>query len=402
MNRHFSSTLRNAGAALLIVALFFGFTAAASAQAFSSGSNGSDGAFDLTGTASGTTVTFMPSNFPGNQHSLGIYNFTYITIPSGVTVRLSALNMNGPVYWLASGNVSIVGTIDLYGRAGNGCSLNIGSRVRQTDAGAGGFPGGTGANGISGSSGSPGDGPGGGNGSTAYGSGGSNTGTSTLIPLIGGSGGGGSGPNGNPLQYGSGGGSGGGAILIASSTSITLTSPGVIGVAGGAGGSGCYSGGNGAGGSVRLVSNTIAGNGAVNAGTGIVRLEATSISTLSVTGTASAGTPGNLVLPTQAQPTISVTSVNSVALPSPPTASTTVPDASINSTTAVTITVQASNIPVGTVVTLHLYSNNSAADQTITTTPLAGTLASSTATATATFPTGISMNYVKATWTGPY
>jgi hypothetical protein len=60
--------------------------------------------------------------------------------------------------------------------------------------------------------------------------------------------------------------------------------------------------------------------------------------------------------------------------------------------------VQASYIPVGTVITLHVFSDDNA-DQTVQTTALVGTLQSSTATATVTFPSGYSLNYVKATWT---
>jgi hypothetical protein len=412
-NRNFKPTPRFARLASLLVTLCLGFATAASAQvSFSSGSNGSDGAFDLTGTASGTTVTFLPSNFPGNQHSLGIYNFTHITIPSGVTVRLSSLNLSGPVYWLSTGAVSISGTVDLGGRAGYPASQLISGRLRQMDAGAGGFPGGIGSNAISGASGAPGDGPGGGPGTTSANTTTTNatfTGTSSLVPLIGGSGGGGSGPSGNPLQYGSGGGSGGGAILIASSTSITVS--GTINAGGGNGGGSCTNCASGSGGAIHLVANTLAGSGTLNvasyyntsANNGVVRLEAySSTASFTVYGTSSAASPGTLILPTQAQPSVSVVSVNSVALPASPTASITTPDATINSTSAVTIAIQAANIPVGTVVTLHLYSSNSATDQTVQTTPLAGTFASSTATATVTFPSGYSMNYVKATWTNSY
>jgi hypothetical protein len=192
--------------------------------------------------------------------------------------------------------------------------------------------------------------------------------------------------------------------LIASSTSITVS--GTITAFGGNGG--YYTNvGAGSGGAIHLVANTLAGSGTLNAGSqgnyGVVRLEAySSTASFNVTGTSSTASPGTLILPTQAQPSISVVSVNSVALPASPTASITTPDATINSTTAVTIAIQAANIPVGTVVTLHLYSSNSATDQTVQTTPLAGTFASSTATATVTFPSGYSMNYVKATWTNTY
>ena len=69
----------------------------------------------------------------------------------------------------------------------------------------------------------------------------------------------------------------------------------------------------------------------------------------------------------------------------------------IDTSSSVTLTVHASNIPVGTVITLHVFSDNDT-DQTVQTTQLAGTLQSSTATANVTFPSGYSLNYVKATW----
>jgi len=66
----------------------------------------------------------------------------------------------------------------------------------------------------------------------------------------------------------------------------------------------------------------------------------------------------------------------------------------------VQLTIQASFIPPGTVITLHVFSDNDT-DQTVQTTPLLGTLQSSTATANVTFPSGFSLNFVKATWTTP-
>lgn len=54
-------------------------------------------------------------------------------------------------------------------------------------------------------------------------------------------------------------------------------------------------------------------------------------------------------------------------------------------------------IPVGTVVTLNLYSEL-APDQTLICNPLAGTIASSTATCSATFPYSFTRILASANW----
>src|SRR2546427_4320739 len=104
-------------AALVALALFVG-APPVEAQNFSSGSDGSDGAFAPSGPP-GTVVLFDPSQFHGSQVSANIFNFTTITIPAGVTVRLSGNLINGPVFWLAQGDVDIEGVIDLSGANGH-------------------------------------------------------------------------------------------------------------------------------------------------------------------------------------------------------------------------------------------------------------------------------------------
>src|SRR5713226_7677448 len=84
------------------------------AQTFSSGSDGSDGPLAPSGPP-GTVVLFDPTQFHGTHVSANIFNFTTITIPQGITVRLSGNTINGPVFWLAQGNVDIEGTLDLSG-----------------------------------------------------------------------------------------------------------------------------------------------------------------------------------------------------------------------------------------------------------------------------------------------
>ena len=90
MTAHFCSTLSRKGITLwmLCLATAFAFVPHVTGQtSFTSGSDGSDGAYDLTGTPQGTIVQFDPKNFQGNGVLNNVFNFTTITIPSGVTVK---------------------------------------------------------------------------------------------------------------------------------------------------------------------------------------------------------------------------------------------------------------------------------------------------------------------------
>lgn len=251
-----------------------------SAQAqgnFQSGSTGADGAFNPT-----TTQTIaVPES--------GVFNFTTVTIPSGVTVTFAPNSSNTPLTILASGDVVISGTINVAGKAAN---------VNGTGGlgGPGGFAGGNGGFGVADLfSGQNGSGPGGGKGGSSNGSAvvpgggggyatvgsaataasptaiGSSYGSGLIQPLIGGSGGGAGGAGANSL--GGAGGGGGGAILIASSTNITLNSTATIDASGGVGANATFPsapGGGGSGGAIRLIANIISGNGIirVNGGNG--------------------------------------------------------------------------------------------------------------------------------------
>src|SRR5713101_355998 len=90
----------------------------AEAQSFNSGSNGSDGALNLTTPG---TIIFDPKSFnpPLNPAGDNIFNFTTINIAAGVTVKLTSKVLTGPIYWLATGDVTIAGTIDLSGEKGH-------------------------------------------------------------------------------------------------------------------------------------------------------------------------------------------------------------------------------------------------------------------------------------------
>jgi len=177
---------------------------------------------------------------------------------------------------LASGDVSVLGTIDVSGS-------NAPSFLHEPGRGGpGGFDGGWPGNDTL--SAGNGYGPGGGGGgvfslgilyaivgSGSYGAQASSSyttstnlgaiyGSPLLVPMVGGSGGGGT--IGSP---GSGGGGGGGAILIASNTQIT--NGGSIIANGGEGylGSGSYHYNSGSGGAIRIVAPVVAGSGVLSA-----------------------------------------------------------------------------------------------------------------------------------------
>ena len=239
------------------------------------------------------------------------------------------------VTWLASGNVTVAGTLDLSGATpatlDTSQNAQLASNRILPEPGPGGYTGGLGARG--GLAPETGAGPGGGpagvvqissypscfGGSASYLSTGptynngatsltgSPYGSYLLVPLYGGSGGGGGLGSAAGLTGGIGG-AGAGAIRIASSTQISVT--GQIVAVGGNGGSvtgpsaGCP-GGPGSGGAIHLIAPTLLGNGglvvrsgyilgSVSSKNGIVRLSTT---TNNFTGYAPGYIPGPLYLP---------------------------------------------------------------------------------------------------------
>jgi hypothetical protein len=371
------------------------------AQTFSSGSTGTDGA--LTYNTPGTYVfdpkTFSPPLDPAGDN---IFNFTTITIAAGVTVKLQGNVLNGPVVWLAQGAVTINGTIDLSGQ--DGFSASNTTQRTNTIAGAGGYGGGY--PGVGANPAGAGLGPGGGvsvcpnNGE--YAQDGVFTGNQFLVPLIGGSGGGGI----RNLA----GGAGGGAVLIASTVSITGTGS-ILAHGGNFASSGGDSGG-GSGGAIRLVAPMVSVSGLLDVhgddenvcapgpGTysGVIRIEGFQIGAINAQGTLYTATPYGLFLSPAEVPSVKVISVGGNLVATSPTGTFTVPDVTVNSNGPLAVAIQAANVPVGTVVTLVIFSENGP-DQTILSTPLAGTLTSSTATASVTLPSGFSKGFVKATFT---
>lgn len=275
------------------------------AHAFDSGSTGADGAYSPT--------VSEPLALPPS----GIFNFTSVNIPAGVTVTVVRNTTNTPIVILASGNVTIAGTLSVNGTSAPGSGA-AGGGAQGDDGtpgvgGPGGFDGGRGGrtvaqgfagtglgpgagnpgffrpagdqcvNGAGWSSGGTGGGFGAGGGASPLGAvncpqsgynnpqalGGTSYGSSRLLPLIGGSGGGGGG--GGATFEGGGGGGGGGAILIAASGTVNVS--GALVANGGAGGAATGAGiggggGGGSGGAIRIMATVLAGNGTISAAGG--------------------------------------------------------------------------------------------------------------------------------------
>src|SRR6266513_4999093 len=116
----------------LAAALMLAWAHAAIGQTFSSGSTGADGAFNPpVGT---TNVTVRPG---------GVYNYTTVDIPRFATVAYFKNSDNAPVVILATGDVTITGTLSLNGADGFGPSA-IQNVAPGGQGGPGGFKGGDG------------------------------------------------------------------------------------------------------------------------------------------------------------------------------------------------------------------------------------------------------------------
>lgn len=317
----------------------------------------------------------------------GIWNFTSIEIPAGMTIYFKKNAANTPVTWLAAENVDIQGTLNL-----DGANWTIPNTPgNEPKGGPGGYDGGLGGTSfqVAGTyNGSPGSGPGGGApGIDRWGDAacGGFTGNSYLIPLVGGSGGGGGASL--PASNGINGGAGGGAILIASTKDITVS--GTIRAKGGDYGafyddsgsppngrdnwavSGCGSGG-----AIRLVADRVLGTGQllVDGGSywfgtpttskGKIRIEGYFRNILNTSsgitsGSATASVPlAVTVPPAGTSPGLTITHVAGTAVAQPPTGSLSSPDVIFSSTGTVNITVTAANIPDGTPVTCRVTSGS--------------------------------------------
>jgi hypothetical protein len=421
------------GHIMAALALLFPLAAAA----FDSGSTDADGAFNPLV----STELALPED--------GVFNFSSVTIPAGVTVTFKKNTTNTPVTILASGDITIDGNIYLIG--GNATNTgaigdgNIGDDGLPGVGAPGGFDGGVGGttpNGLGGAGLGPGGGQGGkpynsdrcggggggfaGGGGKPYGGcktvvGGVAYGSVRLLPLIGGSGGGG-GMAGAQFA-GSGGGGGGGAILLASSGTVTVN--GRIYAYGGLPGKTSTtqyvngSGGAGSGGAIRIVANTIAGNGQLNAvgrneigggrytyghylegggngAAGRIRLESDAFLRTAVTTPAYSFDAPSAVF-VAGLPKLVISSVAGVDAPAVPTgnADIVLPEDTAN---PVAVVFAASGIPVGNTVALTLTPPHGAPIKAVSD-ALAGTEASSTATTSIALPDGPSVLMASVSFT---
>ena len=296
---------------------------AATAQTFSSGSTGADGPFTCT---NATNVQLPPS---------GVLNYTTVNVPSGCSLAFLPNLTNTPVTILATGAVTIVGSVYVGAPSGG-----IGA------PGPGGFWGGAaGSNGI---------GPGGGiYGKTDGTQNGQWVGPLNLVPIIGGSGGAGG---------GSAGGGGGGAIVIASSTSITVTGN----ITANASSTGASSGANGA---VRLVANAVNVSGYIGA-TAVVRLEGPTGSVVyNGNGTPPVITTINPVIVPVNPPGVAISSIGGYPAPSATTASWRTVDLLLPTQLSdpLAVIVQGTNLPVGSQVSLSFSGSTANANPPSTT-----------------------------------
>jgi len=214
------------------------------------------------------------------------------------------------------------------------------------------------------------------------------------MPLIGGSGGGGAGGT----TYGGAG--GGGAIVVASNTQITVTGSILANGGSSVNGSG---GGGGSGGGIKLISDTISGNGTIIAaggtgngwgyiagygGVGRIRIEANTNNRTSATDPAYTHGLPTTVFPTN-PPTLKITSIGGTNVPASPTGAYNQPDITLASNTPnpVVVNVSATYIPLPNTVTITVIPQFLDATATSASPGLSGTDQASTASASVTLST---------------
>lgn len=173
-------------------------------------------------------------------------------------------------------------------------------------------------------------------------------------------------------------------------------------------------GGAGSGGGIRLVANRISGTGTItatggtgsgnSAGLGRVRLEAFDLAfTGSFNPAPSTATPGPVFPPTNF-PSIKISLVATVLVPTIPQGTfLEPPDITLSplATNPVAVNLEATNIPVGTVVAVTVKTEGGGNPVTVNSTPLVGSEALSTATASVNLPNGTSVISATATFATP-
>ena len=367
---------------------------------------GSDGVFnpannnpiDLSQAVTGTWDMVSPDPGKGVYDPdkwIIVFKYSSVNIASGRTVTFINHSSRAPVVWLVAGdtgldpnagNVTIAGVVDLNGKNG----INVIDAQSSADSGPGGGRGGRPSNILVGLEGSAGFGAGAGRYDLStnffHGAGGSYAtiaaaamaslqgrtyGNASVLPLLGGSGG--AGGRHTTATNIAGGGGGGGAILIAATSTVTVT--GTVRANGGSAYSPHIHGGGGSGGAIRIVADIVSGTGLKQAvgsaggyfgGVGRIRVEANDASGLTDgTPPIEFGFPADpvIVVPPPASPTLTITEVESQAVPSDPKASLGFPlppDVTISNPFPISIRIEARDMPLDWVVTLRLVPRHGA------------------------------------------
>lgn len=339
-----------------------------------------------------------------------VFEYSSVNIPAGVTVTFKNHPSNPPVFWLVSGDVVIDGTVDLRGESEFETGLEA---LVNNLGGPGGFRGGAdGPEGAGRGLGIGGAGSNGGNGQAVFRNGTFEYSNPAILPLIGGSGG-----FGDDLIAGSG---GGGAILVATNSLISID--GLITCQGGDTVRRRFSSfpvSMGAGGAIKLIAPSVTGGGSldcrggfsdksgpededvdlISGSEGRIRIETEVFSGITSFPETVAVSPANppLIFPPSNAPTVTITSVDSVAAPADPTAPLqSTADIAIQDNDSVTITLQTTNFPLEGVVQVRV-ANRFGSAFFLTATNTGGTINSATWEVQHTFDDGFTALQARAT-----
>lgn len=372
----------------ILSSLFMLSALAGHAQLTIPGADGSDGALVITEDTTidlsqavngdGTTVKWDTDNSANAGQGIYdplkwaiVFKYSSVSVAADTTLTFTNHPSRAPVVWLVSGDVTVDGTVSVKGQ-------NWVYPPDLAEPGPGGFRGGQGNY-------SPGANAGAGFGFTGGQSGNFGGGGAPVIsnpsalPLVGASGGGGS-TRGATRNYG--GAAGGGALLIASSGTTTVN--GTLTANGGVGAyntSGSDNGsGGGGGGAIRVVTDTLAGDGiveslgggGVQADNGVIRVERiVNTNTLQVTPTPSVIplTDGAtaLIWPPADAPTVQIISIGGENAPADPRATfgTTGADVTLPEVTTVQVVVETTGVEQASQVQVRLTPRNNAGFTTI-------------------------------------
>lgn len=412
-----------------------GLVSHASAAAFNSGSTGADGTFAPTQ----DTAVVVPAS--------GVFNFTTVNIPSGVTVTFKKNAANSPVVILATGNVIIAGSIDVSGAAAQSFKAGLAASMDGAFGGPGGYDGGRGGD-PGGGHGAAGQGPGqgfGGNATAAncggqpqggggagyatfgewgycyrggfrgndiHGNPGVIYGSNTMLPILGGSGGGGgAGAMAGNGSFGGAGGGGGGALLIAASGSVQIS--GSIKAKGGAGAAfadscgywpgaamGGGGGGGGSGGAVRILTSAYIPGGTIDVSGGAAGCRNNGYwgGGDGAVGRMSIEVMRGGTLNFTGLPSLMITQIAGLNVPANPSG---LGDVSIplNQQNPVNVNIAAINVPLATTVTVTVTPTYAGVPTSATSSPLAGSFENSTASASVNIPNGPSVIIAQVSYT---